>query len=209
MIQERRNNPSNLISISHNTFLSIVLVEILTVSYPSLSSPFNSNFTGKKFNHTKQNCQLCWENVGHKLIHKLELPLEKSTQLCGLGAVKLLALGGDIVFWFVAQGHRLVLLADKSQQSTQGKQSKLLIGQQLANNKQRGPRSSWIAHLRNRSKGHSGVPFHPRSTIWKLGLCQFWPQGHNLINFGRGPLDDAIYQYKSSGPCSFGQEDFW
>ena len=23
---------------------------------------------------------------------------------------------------------------------------------------------------------------------------QFWPQGHNLNNFGRGPLDDAIYQ---------------
>ena len=22
---------------------------------------------------------------------------------------------------------------------------------------------------------------------------QFWPQGHNLNNFGRGPLDDAIY----------------
>ena len=23
---------------------------------------------------------------------------------------------------------------------------------------------------------------------------KFWSQGHNLHNFGRGPLDDAIYQ---------------
>jgi len=27
-----------------------------------------------------------------------------------------------------------------------------------------------------------------------LGQGQFWPQGHNLNSFGRGPLDDAIYQ---------------
>jgi len=26
------------------------------------------------------------------------------------------------------------------------------------------------------------------------GRGQFWPQGDNLNNFGRGPLDDAIYQ---------------
>jgi len=26
------------------------------------------------------------------------------------------------------------------------------------------------------------------------GRGQFWPQGHNMNNFGRGSLDDAIYQ---------------
>jgi len=26
------------------------------------------------------------------------------------------------------------------------------------------------------------------------GTIQFWPQGNDLNNFGRGPLDDAIYQ---------------
>jgi len=26
------------------------------------------------------------------------------------------------------------------------------------------------------------------------GRGQFWPQGHKLNNFGRGPLDNAIYQ---------------
>ena len=30
--------------------------------------------------------------------------------------------------------------------------------------------------------------------LWPPGRGQFWPQGHNLNNFGRGPLDDAIYQ---------------
>ena len=30
--------------------------------------------------------------------------------------------------------------------------------------------------------------------MWPPGRGQFWPQGHNLNNFGRGPLDDAIYQ---------------
>jgi len=35
------------------------------------------------------------------------------------------------------------------------------------------------------------------------------PQGHNLNNFGRGPFDDVIYfKYKSTGSCSFRQEDF-
>jgi len=37
------------------------------------------------------------------------------------------------------------------------------------------------------------------------------PQGHNLNNFGRGPLDDVIYifnKYESTGPCSFRQKDF-
>jgi len=28
--------------------------------------------------------------------------------------------------------------------------------------------------------------------LWPPGRGQFWPQGHNLNNFGRGPLDDAI-----------------
>ena len=30
--------------------------------------------------------------------------------------------------------------------------------------------------------------------VWPPGRGQFWPQGHNLNNFGRGPLDDGIYQ---------------
>ena len=30
--------------------------------------------------------------------------------------------------------------------------------------------------------------------MWPPGRGQFWPQGHNLNNFGRGHLDDAIYQ---------------
>ena len=29
--------------------------------------------------------------------------------------------------------------------------------------------------------------------MWPPGRGQFRPQGHNLNNFGRGPLDDAIY----------------
>ena len=48
--------------------------------------------------------------------------------------------------------------------------------------------------------------------MWPPGRDQFWPQGHNLNNFGRGPLDDAIYtctKYESCGPCTFRQEDFW
>ena len=28
--------------------------------------------------------------------------------------------------------------------------------------------------------------------LWPPGRGQFWLQGHNLNNFGRGPLDDAI-----------------
>jgi len=30
--------------------------------------------------------------------------------------------------------------------------------------------------------------------LWPPGRGQFWPQGHNLNNFGRGRLNDAIYQ---------------
>jgi len=30
--------------------------------------------------------------------------------------------------------------------------------------------------------------------LWPPGRGQFWPQGHNLNNFGSRPLDDAIYQ---------------
>jgi len=47
--------------------------------------------------------------------------------------------------------------------------------------------------------------------LWPQGRGQFWPQGHNLNNFSRGPLDDAINytKYESPGPCSFRQEDFW
>jgi len=46
--------------------------------------------------------------------------------------------------------------------------------------------------------------------VWPLWWGQFWPQGYYLNNFGREPLDDVIYtKYDISGPCSFGQEDFW
>ena len=39
-------------------------------------------------------------------------------------------------------------------------------------------------------KGHSGAIYRES-------------QGHNLNNFGRGPFDDVIYKYESSGPCSY------
>ena len=29
--------------------------------------------------------------------------------------------------------------------------------------------------------------------MWPPGRGQIWPKGHNLNNFGRGPLDDAIH----------------
>jgi len=39
--------------------------------------------------------------------------------------------------------------------------------------------------------------------------CKIVTPGHNLNNFGRGPLDDANYtKFESPGPCSFRQEDF-
>ena len=31
-------------------------------------------------------------------------------------------------------------------------------------------------------------------TLWPLGWGQFWPQGYNLNNLGRGTLDEATYQ---------------
>ena len=37
-------------------------------------------------------------------------------------------------------------------------------------------------------------PYKIQCKIATPGQGQFWPQGHNLNNFGRGPLDDAIYQ---------------
>jgi len=37
-------------------------------------------------------------------------------------------------------------------------------------------------------------PYIIQCKIVTPGRGQFWPQGHNLNNFGRGPLDDAIYQ---------------
>jgi len=30
--------------------------------------------------------------------------------------------------------------------------------------------------------------------LWPPGHDKFWPHRHNLNNFGRGPLDDVIYQ---------------
>jgi len=44
-------------------------------------------------------------------------------------------------------------------------------------------------------KGHSGAIYRG-------------PQGHNLNNFGRRPIVDAIYQIRKLWPCSFRQEDF-
>jgi len=37
-------------------------------------------------------------------------------------------------------------------------------------------------------------PYIIQCKILTPGADQFRPQGHNLNNFGRGPLDDAIYQ---------------
>ena len=39
-------------------------------------------------------------------------------------------------------------------------------------------------------------PYIIHVKLWHPGRGEFWPQaqGHNLNNFGRGPLDDAIYQ---------------
>ena len=37
------------------------------------------------------------------------------------------------------------------------------------------------------------------STYISLGRAHFWPQGHNLNNFGRGPLGDATYQISRLG----------
>ena len=36
-------------------------------------------------------------------------------------------------------------------------------------------------------------PYINRCKLVTPGRGQFWPQGHNLNNLGRGPLDDAIY----------------
>jgi len=37
-------------------------------------------------------------------------------------------------------------------------------------------------------------PYIIQRKIVTSGQGQFWPEGHNLNNFGRGPLDDTIYQ---------------
>jgi len=37
-------------------------------------------------------------------------------------------------------------------------------------------------------------PYIIQCKIVTPGRGQFWPQGFNLNNFGRGPLDDVIYQ---------------
>jgi len=37
-------------------------------------------------------------------------------------------------------------------------------------------------------------PYIIQCKIVTPGHGQFWPKGHNLNKFGRGPLDDAIYQ---------------
>ena len=41
------------------------------------------------------------------------------------------------------------------------------------------------------------------------GQVHFWPQGHNLYKFGRGPPVNATYQYHGSKHCGFRQEDFF
>jgi len=37
-------------------------------------------------------------------------------------------------------------------------------------------------------------PYKFNVKLWPPGRGKFWPQGHNLNNFSRGPLDDAIYK---------------
>jgi len=59
--------------------------------------------------------------------------------------------------------------------------------------------------LNNFDKGQIPISGSREGVVWSFpyiiqckimtpGRRQFWPQGHNLNNFGRGPLDDAIYQ---------------
>jgi len=46
----------------------------------------------------------------------------------------------------------------------------------------------------SREKAFCSFPHIIQCKIVTPGRGQFWPQGHNLNNFGREPLDDAIYQ---------------
>jgi len=46
-------------------------------------------------------------------------------------------------------------------------------------------------------------PFIIQCKIVPPGWGQFWPHGHNLNNFGRGPLDDVIYQIWKLWTLSF------
>jgi len=62
------------------------------------------------------------------------------------------------------------------------------------NLKTSGPKGHWVTHLRKRSK----VTVEPFTEDHKC--CP--------LNISREPLDDVIHQIKSSGPCSFRQEDF-
>jgi len=46
----------------------------------------------------------------------------------------------------------------------------------------------------SRDKVVCSFPYVIQCKIVTPGRDQFWPQGHNLNNFGRGPLGDALYQ---------------
>jgi len=46
----------------------------------------------------------------------------------------------------------------------------------------------------SREEVDCSFPYIIQRKIVTPGRGQFWPQGHNLNNFSRVPLDDAIYQ---------------
>jgi len=52
-------------------------------------------------------------------------------------------------------------------------------------------------------------PYIIQCKIVTPGRGQFWPQEHNLNNFGRGPLDDAIYQIWRFLKIAFWKPIFW
>ena len=68
--------------------------------------------------------------------------------------------------------------------------------------KTRGSNRPWVADLRKKVKGQLPISGSSNDVVWSFpyiiqckivtpGRGQFWPQGHNLNNYGRGPLDDA------------------
>jgi len=52
----------------------------------------------------------------------------------------------------------------------------------------------WIPISGSREEVVWTFPYIIQCKIVTPGQGQFWPKGHNLNNFGRGPLDGAIYQ---------------
>ena len=55
-------------------------------------------------------------------------------------------------------------------------------------------------------KKFSFFSYFPYTSLCKkvtAGQAHFWPKGHNLNTFGRGPLDDATYQISRLLPLLF------